>query len=278
MSDRELISVAEATGCPSGDCTYAEAVFALLGKRWNGLIIDLLLASPARFSAIIEALPQLSKRVLSQRLAELTEAGLVERDERGPREVVYRLTEHGRGLGPAMAELRIWAGSPEPPPTREDFVEQAGAGKHPADRAVWESLDLAARRLQDALDRQAKTVAAVPGVYAEALARLRLAPECRMRVGDLAAATGLKSSRVSGMVAHFEESGWALRTADPTDQRSWTVTLTEAGKAVAAAIQPVYTGILHDHLYGALTEAEQAQLRRLTDKILASFETTTEMK
>jgi DNA-binding HxlR family transcriptional regulator len=95
-------------------CDYTETVFAILGKRWTGLVVDLLLQRPARFSELARAIPQLSKRVLNERLLELQEAGLVTREVASgpPVMVTYSLTERGRGLGPAMDALRIWAGAP----------------------------------------------------------------------------------------------------------------------------------------------------------------------
>jgi DNA-binding HxlR family transcriptional regulator len=102
------------TRLPLHACSYTEDVFRLLGKRWSGVLVDLLLQRPARFSELAAALPQLSKRVLTDRLAELQTAGLVLRevDPGPPVTVSYRLTERGRGLGPAMDALRVWAGAP----------------------------------------------------------------------------------------------------------------------------------------------------------------------
>ncbi|WP_051801237.1 winged helix-turn-helix transcriptional regulator [Streptomyces sp. NRRL F-525] len=102
------------TRLPLHSCSYTEDVFNLLGKRWTGPLIDLLLQRPARFSELHSALPALSKRVLSDRLSELQEIGLVEREVSPgpPVAVTYTLTEHGMGLGPAMDALRIWAGAP----------------------------------------------------------------------------------------------------------------------------------------------------------------------
>ncbi|WP_319945362.1 winged helix-turn-helix transcriptional regulator [Nocardia macrotermitis] len=99
---------------PLQACSHTETVFGLLGKRWTGLLIDLLLQRPARFNELHAALPTLSKRVLSERLTELQGIGLVERDvDSGPPiTATYRLTARGRGLGPAMDALRIWAGAP----------------------------------------------------------------------------------------------------------------------------------------------------------------------
>jgi DNA-binding HxlR family transcriptional regulator len=99
---------------PLRSCSYTEEVFGLLGKRWVGLLIDLLLQRSARFNELHAALPALSKRVLSERLTELQHVGLVERevDVGPPITATYRLTERGRALGPAMDALRVWAGAP----------------------------------------------------------------------------------------------------------------------------------------------------------------------
>ena len=92
-------------------CERATRVFELLGKRWSGLLIDLLLQRPARFSELARAVPGLSERVLGERLRELEEAGLVERrvDPGPPISVTYLLTPLGEELEPAMRELRDWA-------------------------------------------------------------------------------------------------------------------------------------------------------------------------
>ena len=96
---------------PLEPCDRAARVFALLGKRWSGLILDLLLQRPARFSELARAVPGLSERVLGERLRELEDARLVERtvDPGPPIAVTYALTELGDALGPAMAALREWA-------------------------------------------------------------------------------------------------------------------------------------------------------------------------
>lgn len=92
-------------------CQRATRIFELLGKRWTGVVVDLLLQRPARFSELARAVPGLSERVLGERLRELEEAGVVERtvDPGPPITVTYALTQLGAGLEPAMAELRTWA-------------------------------------------------------------------------------------------------------------------------------------------------------------------------
>jgi DNA-binding HxlR family transcriptional regulator len=86
-------------------------VFGLLGKRWTGLIISVLLQRPARFAELARAVPGISERMLSDRLAELAGARLVDRQvsDGPPVSVTYRHTECGEGLRPALAELQRWA-------------------------------------------------------------------------------------------------------------------------------------------------------------------------
>ena len=82
-------------------------VLALMGKRWTLPILATLMDGPARFTEIGRAVPGLSERVLSERLQELTEARLVERQvEPGPPlGTLYRLTETGERLRPAVGHL-----------------------------------------------------------------------------------------------------------------------------------------------------------------------------
>lgn len=93
-----------------GPCDAITEVFALLGKRWSGLIIVALLDGPLRFSRIVRLVPGMSERVLSERLGELATAGLLTRevDDGPPVNVSYRLTPRGEALRPALGELERW--------------------------------------------------------------------------------------------------------------------------------------------------------------------------
>jgi DNA-binding HxlR family transcriptional regulator len=87
-------------------------VFTLLGKRWTGLIIAVLMdAGAVRFAELRRAVAGISERMLSDRLTELAEAGLLVRsvDPGPPVGVSYRLTEAGRALRPALEELGQWS-------------------------------------------------------------------------------------------------------------------------------------------------------------------------
>lgn len=92
-------------------CTSTDRAWRVLGKRWSGLIIDLLLQGHARFSELERGVTGLSKRVLGERLREFESLGLVERhvDSGPPIAVTYALTRRGKGLQPAFDALRSWA-------------------------------------------------------------------------------------------------------------------------------------------------------------------------
>jgi len=111
---RERTSVAVATlERPAAHCCpkLHEAV-ELIGKRWTGAIIVVLLEGGAmRFSEIAAAIPQLSDRLLSERMKELEARGIVERRvvQDAPGRVTYALTDMGRQLAPTLQQLKSWS-------------------------------------------------------------------------------------------------------------------------------------------------------------------------
>lgn len=104
----EVVSAQEQS---PGVCPYFHAAIELIGKRWTGAIVFALTDGSLRFGELAKAVPGLSDRLLSQRLRELEQEGLVEREvEPGsPVRVTYSLTEAGAELGPAISELKVWA-------------------------------------------------------------------------------------------------------------------------------------------------------------------------
>ncbi len=93
-------------------CPHYEAAMELLARRWTGLIITTLVNEPARFSEISTAVDGISDRMLSQRLGELEEIGMVERKvdaARRPVLVEYVSTEMARELTPVFNALQEWA-------------------------------------------------------------------------------------------------------------------------------------------------------------------------
>lgn len=93
-------------------CPYYHEAIELIGRRWTGAIVAVLIhRQTLRFGEIAEAVPQLSDRLLSERMKELESRGVVSRTVRPgrPVRVEYELTEMGRALTPAVRELEAWA-------------------------------------------------------------------------------------------------------------------------------------------------------------------------
>ncbi len=92
-------------------CPKFEAAFALLGKRWTGLIIRVLLEGPKRFKELSHIIPNMSDKILADRLKELEAEGIIVRrvyDEM-PVRIEYELTDKGKALAPMMEECQKWA-------------------------------------------------------------------------------------------------------------------------------------------------------------------------
>src|SRR5437588_11154672 len=98
---------AAAPGC----CPFYHEAVELVGRRWTGAILRVLMDGPLRFSEIAQAVPELSDRLLSERMKELEAHGVVARTvvPGPPVRVEYGLTEMGRELEPALSELKAWA-------------------------------------------------------------------------------------------------------------------------------------------------------------------------
>jgi len=97
---------------PRACCPYYHEAVELIGRRWTGAIVAVLLdGGPLRFSEISHAVPELSDRLLSERLKELEAEGIVERRvlDGSPVRVEYALTSKGMALEPAVRALKAWA-------------------------------------------------------------------------------------------------------------------------------------------------------------------------
>lgn len=94
-----------------GMCPKFEKTFNMLGKKWTGLIIKVLLNGPKRFSEIKVLIPELSDRMLTERFKELEAFGVVQRKvfPETPVRIEYSLTEAGQDLLPTMMQIQKWS-------------------------------------------------------------------------------------------------------------------------------------------------------------------------
>jgi len=95
----------------AGCCPLYHEAVELVGRRWTGAILRVLMDGALRFSEIAQAVPELSDRLLSERMKELERRGMVERTviSGPPLRVEYSLSQMGRELEPALFELQRWA-------------------------------------------------------------------------------------------------------------------------------------------------------------------------
>jgi DNA-binding HxlR family transcriptional regulator len=109
-----LPAVADATApeAETGTCDAGLVrAFDFLGKRWNGVILGVLSSGPAGFADLRRGVGTITDSVLSDRLIELANGGLIVRtvsDSRPPA-VTYCLSPAGSALLPILAELARWA-------------------------------------------------------------------------------------------------------------------------------------------------------------------------
>ena len=92
-------------------CARFHHAVELIGRRWSGAIISVMLGGAQCFNELLAAVPGLSDRLLTERLRELESEGLVRRTvlPGPPVRVSYELTEAGKSLRPVIEGLGRWA-------------------------------------------------------------------------------------------------------------------------------------------------------------------------
>jgi DNA-binding HxlR family transcriptional regulator len=92
-------------------CVRFHKASELIGRRWNGAIIFVMLKRPCRFATLRDAIPDITDRMLSERLQELEREGILARTviPQTPVRVEYALTKKGRALGAAVQAITDWA-------------------------------------------------------------------------------------------------------------------------------------------------------------------------
>ena len=90
---------------PEAFCPQFHQAAELVGRRWTGAVIRALLYDHVcRFSDLLQTIPGISARMLSERLKELESEGVLRKSQAG-----YQLTAKGRALIPVVEALTTWA-------------------------------------------------------------------------------------------------------------------------------------------------------------------------
>ena len=129
-------------------CPIARAL-DVVGERWTPLVVRELMLGPKRFTDLLDGLPGIGTNILTSRLTQLQEYGVVTKHAlpRPTPVVVYELTESGRALGPVLRELRAWGeryGPPSPPGAEAQpaWILLSAAGRNPQGLETHESCEL----------------------------------------------------------------------------------------------------------------------------------------
>lgn len=95
----------------AGLCARFHKAVELIGRRWSGAIIQILRQRPSRYAELRAAIPDITDRMLSERLRELEDEAIVARTviPETPVRVEYSLTSKGRALAPALDAIGHWA-------------------------------------------------------------------------------------------------------------------------------------------------------------------------
>lgn len=185
-------------------CGLARAA-EVLGQRWTLLIVRDLRLGPRRYSDLLTGLPGIPTNMLATRLKDLEEDGLAIREVGAGRAVVYRLTERGQELGPALDAMARWGAAGMRTPHAGEVITEASlvtALRVAASDAPDPSLQLRCTvRLSPAvaqveISRGGVTVA--PGPHPEPDLELLAGPMFRdMLAGELDAETAIATGAVT---------------------------------------------------------------------------------
>jgi DNA-binding HxlR family transcriptional regulator len=114
-------------------CARFHTAIELLGARWSGAVLRAMFTGAHRFADLKAAIPGISDVMLTRRLRELEDAGLVERQviPTSPVHVEYHLTEMGQEAGPVLDAVITWSHRwiPVPPGAGAD-----DPASHPAEQ------------------------------------------------------------------------------------------------------------------------------------------------
>lgn len=121
-------------------CPRFHYAVELIGRRWTGAILFILLRGSTRFTDLREAIPGITDPMLSARLHELESEGVVERSvlPESPVRVQYALTSKGQALSEVMGTIgdwsRRWIAAPKPESMQETKRVSGTPSRRPVGR------------------------------------------------------------------------------------------------------------------------------------------------
>jgi DNA-binding MarR family transcriptional regulator len=133
---------------------------------------------------------------------------------------------------------------------------------------TWRAFIDGSQLLQHRIGRALQESGTVPAGYYAILVALSEAPNRRMRMGDLAAATLSSPSRLSHAVGKLEAAGWVARTACGVDGRGLDAVLTDDGLAALESAVPVAAAAVREHFLDVMDRDERNVVTAVFERIL----------
>jgi DNA-binding MarR family transcriptional regulator len=132
---------------------------------------------------------------------------------------------------------------------------------------LWQAYRALTRDLQRAFDRQLERDGGVSGADYALLVPLSEAPDEVVRMRELGRAVGWDRSRLSHQVRRMESRGLVAREDCVDDARGLMVRLTPSGRAAIEAAAPEHVATVRRYFFDQLSEAEQATLTKLFERL-----------
>ena len=134
---------------------------------------------------------------------------------------------------------------------------------------AWRSVASLVHTLRWALECQLERDSGLSFIEYHTLARLSEEPERRLRMSDLATLTNASLSRLSHLITRLDKRGYVRRQPDATDGRYTIAVLTNAGYKKLVAAAPAHVAAVRELVIDEFARKELAQLRSLSDRIVA---------
>ncbi len=136
----------------------------------------------------------------------------------------------------------------------------------PAEKEAWTGLISLILLMPGRLEAPLRTVDLTLFEYLT-LSHISEAPDRRIRMSELAYLANGSLSRLSNVVKRFEQRGWVVRSADPTDGRYTLASLTDVGYRLVVDAAPIHVRAVREFVLDPLNASDQQALARIAAKL-----------
>jgi DNA-binding MarR family transcriptional regulator len=137
--------------------------------------------------------------------------------------------------------------------------------------AAWRALLAAHRALVDRLNEELQEDRGLPLAWYEVLLFLNMAPEGRLRMGELADNLLLTPSGATRLIDRMEAEGLVNRQRCPSDRRGWHAVITPAGRSRLKAAAPVHVRGVVEHFGSRLSDEEADAIATGLGRVLSEL-------